>query len=74
MKEFLAEHFSSWGGMACLSFYLFTGKIWYASGFIVLFCVNTFFALYKHAQFVVYTQTDRDRFQKDLTEEKHRDG
>ena len=69
MKRFLMEQFSLWGGMACLSFYLYTGSVWYAAGFAVLFAVNTFLALYKHAQFVVFTQSARERFEREAEEE-----
>ena len=72
MGQFITEHLSAWGGMACLSMFLYTNSFWYAIGFIVLFLLNTFYALYKHAQFVVYTQTARDQFHKKLTEPEKR--
>ena len=68
MKQFLAEHLSTWAGMFCLAMYIFKNSIWYAIGFIVMFLVSTFFALYKHAQFVVYTQKEREKFEEECVE------
>ena len=70
MKLFLAEHLSVWAGMFCLAMYIFKNSIWWAIGFIAMFLVNTFFALYKHAQFVVFTADQREAFDREC-EEKH---
>ena len=69
MKQFLAEHLSTWAGMFCLAMYIFKNNIWWAIGFIVMFLVNTFFRLYKHAQFTVYTQKQREEFERECEKE-----
>lgn len=70
MKSFIAEHLSVWGGMFCLAMYVFKNNIWWAVGFIVMLLINTFFALYKHAQFTVFTQKQREEFERECAE-KH---
>jgi len=65
MKQFLAEHLSTWAGMFCLAMYIFKNNIWWAIGFIAMFLVNTFFRLYKHAQFTVFTQKQREEFERE---------
>ncbi len=72
MKQFLAEHLSTWAGMFCLAMYVFKNNIWLAIGFVVMFLVNTFFRLYKHAQFTVYTQKQREEFERECEEEEAR--
>ena len=72
MKSFLAEHLSIWGGMFCLAMYVYTNSVYYAIGFIVAFIVNTFFSLYKHAQFTVFTQEARDKFEEEYLANKER--
>lgn len=70
MKQFLAEHLSTWAGMFCLAMYVFKNNIWWAIGFIAMFLVNTFFRLYKHAQFTVFTQNSREAFEKECMEKR----
>lgn len=65
MKQFLAEHLSTWAGMFCLAMYVFKNNIWWSIGFVVMFLVNTVFRLYKHAQFTVYTQKQREEFERE---------
>ena len=70
MKTFLAQHLSMWGGMFCLAMYVYSEKILFAIGFIALFLINTCISLYKHAEFVVYTQAQREEFEREM-EQKH---
>ena len=70
MKLFIAEHMSTWAGMLFLALYLMNGSALYAVGFIILFVISTATALYKHAQFVVFTQKQREDFEQECRE-KH---